>query len=132
MEVLKFISLGRKNANPQDDIQLIFSFMKLQDPGSVVREGEFATAQKYTSTLDGLGVKLDKVMKGNLLSSKQREALKSAITNQYNRSLNNQKRIVDTYSKRAQNAKIDPQDVITDYEVGSQSSNSPNDPAGIR
>jgi hypothetical protein len=125
-------SIPVNNANPQDDIQLIFSFMKLQDPGSVVREGEFATAQKYTSTLDGLGVKLDKVMKGNLLSSKQREALKSAITNQYNRSLNNQKRIVDTYSKRAQNAKIDPQDVITDYEVGSQSSNSPNDPAGIR
>lgn len=125
-------SIPVNNANPQDDIQLIFSFMKLQDPGSVVREGEFATAQKYTSTLDGLGVKLDKVMKGNLLSSKQREALKSAITNQYNRSLNNQKRIVDTYSKRAQNAKIDPQDVVTDYEVGSQSSNSSNDPAGIR
>lgn len=36
--------------NPADDIALIYAFAKAMDPNSVVREGEYATVQKYAQS----------------------------------------------------------------------------------
>ena len=40
------IEVSAKNPNPAGDLALIFNFMKMLDPGSTVREGEFATAEQ--------------------------------------------------------------------------------------
>lgn len=44
-QAYKKIEVAAKNPSAAGDISLIFGYMKLLDPGSVVREGEFATAQ---------------------------------------------------------------------------------------
>lgn len=44
-------SLGVNGKNPGDDIAFIYAFAKLMDPNSVVREGEYATIQKYAQSL---------------------------------------------------------------------------------
>lgn len=111
-------------ANPQEDMALIFSFMKILDPGSVVREGEFATAQKYTSFLDGLGVKLDTVTKGNLLSTKQRENIRNAMQSKFNLSQSAYDKVVKSFETQGRNAKVDPQDFIIDYSVNTPSGDS--------
>lgn len=49
-------SLDNKTTNPTDDQALIYSLAKTLDPGSVVREGEYATVQKYAqSWVDAYG-----------------------------------------------------------------------------
>jgi hypothetical protein len=42
--------LDPKTTNPADDQALIYSFAKAMDPESVVREGEYATVQKYAQS----------------------------------------------------------------------------------
>lgn len=63
--------------NPYDDQALIFSFMKVLDPGSVVREGEFKTAQTNASFLDGLtaGVWQSAITGKGLLLPDQRQKI---------------------------------------------------------
>lgn len=43
-------SLGTQSKNPGDDIAFVYAFAKLMDPNSVVREGEYATVQKYAQS----------------------------------------------------------------------------------
>lgn len=62
-----------RNATAASDISLIFNFMKMNDPGSTVREGEFATAQNATG-VDGKLVNIyNQAIEGTRLSAAQRE-----------------------------------------------------------
>lgn len=54
------------------DLSLIFSFMKILDPGSTVREGEFATAQNAASIPDRVQNAYNNALKGTRLGTAQR------------------------------------------------------------
>jgi hypothetical protein len=54
------------------DISLIFSYMKMLDPGSVVREGEFATAQQAAGVPEQVLNQYNKLLKGQRLNPRQR------------------------------------------------------------
>lgn len=54
------------------DLSLIFNYMKVLDPGSTVREGEFATAQNAGSAFDRVGALYNKLMSGERLVDTQR------------------------------------------------------------
>jgi hypothetical protein len=56
----------------QDDLALIFSFMKILDPGSVVREGEFANAQNTAGIPDRIVNAYNNALRGTRLSDGQR------------------------------------------------------------
>jgi len=58
------------------DIALIFGYMKMLDPGSVVREGEFATAQNAAGVPDRIINIYNKLVDGERLNEKQRAAFK--------------------------------------------------------
>lgn len=50
-EAVQFANgLDPNTTNPADDQALIYSFAKAMDPNSVVREGEYATVQKYAQS----------------------------------------------------------------------------------
>lgn len=55
------------------DISLIFNFMKINDPGSTVREGEFATAQNAAGVPDRAINLYNNLLKGTRLSALQRQ-----------------------------------------------------------
>ena len=112
---LNAVSTDLQNATAQDDIALIFSFMKVLDPTSVVREGEFATAQRYTGLLDSLGVKFDKVVNGNLLSDTQRTNILNSLKGRYTTAEKNFDQVYTQYTNRAEQYRIDPEDVVIDY-----------------
>ncbi|HEY9219548.1 MAG TPA: lytic transglycosylase domain-containing protein [Phenylobacterium sp.] len=63
-----------KKADPTaaDDLALIFSFMKMLDPGSVVREGEFANAQNSAGVPDQIRNAYNRVKSGERLNPSQR------------------------------------------------------------
>ena len=56
------------------DLAMIFGFMKMLDPGSVVRESEFSAAQDTAGLMQKLEVQVEKIQKGALLTDKQRTA----------------------------------------------------------
>lgn len=77
-----------KNPNGASDMALLFGFMKSIDPGSVVRESEFKTANETTPITEkfSLGRLRDKVLSGVLLTPNQRlrilEASKRGVHSQ--------------------------------------------------
>jgi len=70
-------AFGRVAASAQEpsaagDLALIFNFMKVLDPGSTVREGEFATAQNSGSVPDRIQARYNSIIRGERLSDRQR------------------------------------------------------------
>lgn len=57
------------------DVALIFSFMKMLDPGSVVRESEFALAQDTAGLMQSLQNSLQKANNGEFMSRRQRNEM---------------------------------------------------------
>ena len=62
---------GRKGT-AASDISLVFNFMKMNDPGSTVREGEFATAQNATGVPGRIVNLYNSLREGTRLSAPQR------------------------------------------------------------
>ena len=68
-----------KNMTPQDEVSLIFQYMRINDPNSTVREGEFATAENTAGVDDRVRNMYNKILKGDRLTAKQvNNFLKSA------------------------------------------------------
>jgi len=67
------ISSAAKNPSAAGDLSLIFQYMKVLDPGSTVREGEFANAQNAASVPDRIRNMFNNWQKGQRLDEKQRE-----------------------------------------------------------
>ena len=79
-------SYGRITASSDTaagDIALIFNFMKMLDPSSVVRESEYATAANAAGVPDRIRVLWKKVKDGQKLSPDQRTMFKAESKNQY-------------------------------------------------
>jgi len=90
-----------ENPSAAGDLALIFNFMKTLDPGSVVRESEFATAAQAGSFLDrtyGFGLKLTA---GQRLSPDQRADFLSRSTSLFNTALEQQQILNNTFEDRA-------------------------------
>lgn len=78
-------SLDTNTKNPADDQALIYSLAKALDPGSVVREGEYATAQKYAqSWIAAYGKGISQALLGTgFLSTTARDNIKKTITEKF-------------------------------------------------
>lgn len=61
-----------ENPSAAGDLSLIFGYMKILDPGSVVREGEFATAQSAAGVPDRIRNLYNRVQSGERLNQDQR------------------------------------------------------------
>jgi hypothetical protein len=79
--------------NAVGDLSLIFGYMKMLDPGSVVREGEFANAQNATGVPSRITNMYNKILTGERLSKSQREAFKGQAKGLYKNALEGEKTI---------------------------------------
>jgi hypothetical protein len=66
------------------DMASVFGFMKLLDPGSVVRESEFAAAQNTAGLMDKIILQRDRLDEGELLTPDQRDEFLKLATQFYN------------------------------------------------
>lgn len=71
------------NATAQDDIAVIFQFMKTLDPTSTVREGEFATAQNAGGIPDTIRNAFNRAQNGERLSPAQRRQMAQTAYRSY-------------------------------------------------
>ena len=72
-----------KAPNPQQDQAAIFSWMKILDPGSTVREGEYATSENARGVPETIKNYWNKVVKGLILTPEQRIKLIQASEDVY-------------------------------------------------
>lgn len=80
---------GAQLGNAQGDIGLVYGYMKMLDPGSVVREGEFATAQNSGGIDTTIINMYNKILNGERLTPEQRQQFASAAEGLYQQSAAN-------------------------------------------
>lgn len=78
-------SLNPNTTNPADDQALIYAFAKAMDPDSVVREGEYATVQKYAqSWAESFGFNAARIFSNTqFLTPQARANMKRTIRQKY-------------------------------------------------
>jgi hypothetical protein len=110
-------SLSDSTKNPADDQALIYSLAKALDPGSVVREGEYATAQKYAqSWINAYGSGVQQAIAGTgFLSQTARTNIKKTIEQRYLTSKTNYDNVYNQYQQRINNVKQGGFNTLTDY-----------------
>ena len=129
-EAAKFAgSMGPTSAN---DIGLLYAFAKVMDPGSVVREGEYATVQKYAqSWAQQFGFKVERIFTNSpFLSAEARKNMVQTIKQKESAA----KASYDNYhaetTKKFRNIGEKPEDWLIDYNLDKTSGKG--DPLGIR
>jgi hypothetical protein len=110
----------QSSAQSQDaaaDIALIFGFMKMLDPASVVREGEFATA----ANSGGVGTSIinlyNSVRDGQRLTPEQRQQFLGQAESIYSGQREQYKRVMNDYAAMAQRYGVPVEDVLIDYRA---------------
>lgn len=103
--------------NGAGDMSLLYSYVKLLDPGSVVRESEFATAAASGSFGEQIQGAANRVMSGERLPETLRKSFKTEAKKIYDTQKNSYNQVGKEYKRLAEKAGIDPADVIVDYTV---------------
>lgn len=110
------LSQAALNPSAAGDLAMIFGFMKILDPTSVVREGEFANAQNTGSVPQRTWALYNRILSGERLTPPQRQDFVNQAVNVTRGQINSQKRVNSTFSKRARRREIEPQDILSDFE----------------
>ena len=110
------ILAGADNPTAVSDMSLIFSFMKMLDPGSVVRESEFDQAESAAGWSDSALNALGKFWDGKKLTTNRGDFLTQA-KNLYDARMPGYTNIVDTYTGIAGRENLDARNIIMEYAV---------------
>jgi hypothetical protein len=102
-----------------DDIALIFGFMKVLDPNSVVREGEFATAQNSGSVPQSILAVYNQVLSGTRLTPDQRTNFLNSAQDQFSPYVELRNRLEDRYTNRASGLNVNVNNIF-DPIVGTE------------
>jgi len=94
------------------DMSLIFNFMKAQDPGSTVREGEYASAEQARG-VDGRIIALyNKVKDGQKLTPEQRADFARQAETLFAAQMQRYRPFAESYTGLAKGSGIDPSRVV--------------------
>lgn len=108
------VQSSAQNPSAAGDLALIFNYMKMLDPGSVVREGEFATAQNAGGVPDRIVAQYNKVISGERLSGNQRGDFVDRAKRLFDTASGQQGQTNSTYANRAQQFGIPSDFVVRD------------------
>lgn len=109
------VQASGENPSAAGDLALIFNYMKILDPGSTVREGEFATAQNAASIPERIRAMYNKVARGERLSDEQRKDFVSRAGKLFGRQEQAHKQLRSEYDRLARAFNIEPSHVIVNY-----------------
>lgn len=97
------------------DMSMIFAYMKLLDPQSVVREGEFATAQNSGSVPDAIRNTYNKALNGERLQPSQRTDFRKQAETIFGDYRKTQDQVDAYYGSQASSRNLDPYNVVGLY-----------------
>lgn len=102
------------------DMSLIYSYMKMLDPGSTVREGEFANAQSAAGFPMQIKGAWERLKSGQRLTPEQRADFRNQAKALYSGQLESQGRADQSYIDLGKKSGIDSKDIIVDFGEGPQ------------
>lgn len=105
------------NPSAAGDLALIFNYMKVLDPGSTVREGEFANAENSGGIPDRIRAQYNKVRSGERLSDVQRSDFVDRAGRLYKGAQSLHGARVKFYSDLAESRDLPVQDVVPSIGV---------------
>lgn len=101
------------------DMSLIYGFMKIQDPGSTVREGEFATAQNAGSIPERIRASYNKALSGERLTPPQREDFKKSASDLGRAQFNTFKSYIEPHMNAIKERGLDQSQIIPNFSQSS-------------
>lgn len=108
----KKITTAAKSGTAAGDMSMIFGFMKLQDPNSTVREGEYASAKNAAGVPERIITAYNNALKGELLSPEQRADFVGRAKDMYDSQMAAQASLDEQVKAEAKNRGLDPNRVI--------------------
>lgn len=96
------------------DLALIFNYMKVLDPGSTVREGEFANAENSAGVPERIRAQYNKTISGQRLTPTMRADFVDTASQLTMGQLDRYQLIQDQYSRAAEREGADPSVVVDD------------------
>lgn len=109
------VRLAADNPSAAGDLSLIFNFMKILDPGSTVREGEFATAQNSAGIPDRIRGKYNQVVNGEKLAAGTRDDFVNTANRMFEGQTDRQRQLENSFTALATSQDMKPGDVIIDF-----------------
>jgi hypothetical protein len=117
------IQTSGQSPTPAGDLSMLYNYMKMLDPGSVVRESEFRSAATAKPLMERLGLSWDavgSVWNGNKMTPGMRQDFLNRASQLYNAEAQQHQQRVNEYGRLATSQKIDPSLVITDMGATGQ------------
>jgi hypothetical protein len=99
------------------DLAMIFSFMKLLDPGSVVREQEFANAQNAAGVPDRIRAEYNRLLTGGRLAPEQRKNFVKQGKSLFMERQRGQNQLTTIYKKLAEQSGARPEMVAIELKT---------------
>jgi hypothetical protein len=93
---------------------MLYAFMKMIDPGSAVREGEFANASNSGGIPDAIRIAYNRAIQGDKLSDDMRAKFRAEANNVYAKRLEAYKATAESYGRLATEQGADPARVVVD------------------
>jgi hypothetical protein len=109
------IEVAANNPSPAGDLSLIFNYMKMLDPGSTVREGEFATAQNSAGVPERVQALYNRLISGERLTPDQRTDFASQSRSLMQVQERQYLAIQGQYGEIARRSGVNPQNVLVDF-----------------
>lgn len=122
------VSGSAKNPTPAGDLSLIFAYMKMLDPQSVVRESEFRVAETARPMLEKAGLswnRLQSVWEGKRLTDSQRADFLSRAKGIYGEQEKTHKQTVGEFRRTAASYGLNP-DRVTQDMIGTAGGDAPS------
>lgn len=115
----KIMASSRDNTGASD-IAMVYSFMKMLDPTSVVREGEFATAENAGGVPTQIMTMYNRALTGERLAPEIRQQFLQQAARQYEQQLQTYQAVRQQFQELARQYGIDPERVAPDLAFGVQ------------
>lgn len=107
-----------RDQTPAADMAMIFSYMKMLDPSSTVREGEYANAQNTAGWTERARGLYNQAASGRILTERQRKEFISATDRLYGPRLEQQKRRESDYKGTLNRFGLPADQIIPDTKRG--------------
>lgn len=114
------------------DVSMIFAYMKMLDPTSVVREGEFATAENAGGVGQQVANTYNRLLRGERLTPELRKQFLDQADRLYAETAANLSDLNTQYSGRAEAWGVDPSRFVVTPETYDPLQFNPADPLGLR
>ena len=110
-----FKKVQNTNEDAAGDVAMIFNFMKILDPGSVVREGEQATAQNAAGVVERVRNMYNRLLTGENLTPEQRRRFRDQAGKTFEAQLETHLQQEKVFRKLSDNLGIPPEKVVIDF-----------------